>query len=83
MIIVHLLSQIFTQYVMSSIDIIYVTHLYNINQCQYLSMICRIVLRFLYTCLVVPAREGYATLHVVYMLYVVIATYFVRKWIMT
>ena len=27
------------------------------------------VFRFLYICLVVPAREGYVTFHVVYMLY--------------
>ena len=36
-----------------------------------------------YICLVVPAREGCATFHVVNMLYFVIVTYFVGTWIVT
>ena len=45
-------------------------------------MLC-LVLRFLFIRLAVPAWLGCATLHVVYMLYVVIVTYFVGALIVT
>ena len=43
---------------------------------------CFVVRFLLGTCLVVPARDGFANFHVVCMLDVVIVTNFIGKWIM-